>query len=116
MITYMLSASEAIKNARMRAGLSQRELAGRLGTTQSAIARLESPRSNPTVATLERILDATGHQLVLAATRKVSGVDETLIAEQLKLSPRERLARFEGFNRDVRRLMLAGERARGVST
>ena len=109
----MLSAREAIRNARTRAGLSQRELAERLGTTQSAVARLEGPRSNPTVATLERVLNATGHRLVLAAARREPGVDETQIAEQLMLSPRDRLSRFESFNGDLRRLMVAGEHARG---
>lgn len=111
----MLSSAEAVKGARIRAGLSQRELARRLNTTQSAIARLESTRSNPTVATLERVLDATGHRLMLASARKESGIDESLIQAQLKLSPAERLARFEAFNADVRRLMLAGERTRGKS-
>lgn len=115
MIAYMSSAAESIKNARTRAGISQRELAQRLGTTQSAIARLESARANPTVATLERVLDATGHRLVLAASRKQNGVDETLIARQLRFTPSERLTRFEGFNSDVRRLMVAGARARGHS-
>jgi transcriptional regulator with XRE-family HTH domain len=109
----MLSAAEAIRNARVRAGLTQRELAERVGTTQSAIARLEASGSNPTVATLERVLDATDHRLVLASARKGPGVDETLIREQLRLLPRERLRSFESTNRETRRLMLAGARARG---
>ncbi|MBV8956736.1 MAG: helix-turn-helix domain-containing protein, partial [Solirubrobacterales bacterium] len=54
----MLSASDEIRYARIRAGITQRELARRLGTTQSAIARLESANSNPTVATLQRVLNA----------------------------------------------------------
>jgi transcriptional regulator with XRE-family HTH domain len=113
MITFMVSAAEEIRNARLRARISQRELAKRLGTSQSAIARLESEGSNPTVATIERALDATGHRLMLAAARKEPGIDESLIREQLKLTPEERLRRFEAFNKDVRKLMLAGARARG---
>src|ERR1700683_442216 len=72
----IMMASEAIRNARIRAGITQTELARRLGTTQSAVARLEAPDSNPTVATLERALTATGHRLLLAAARAEPGVDE----------------------------------------
>jgi DNA-binding XRE family transcriptional regulator len=41
--------------ARMRAKLSQVELAERMGTSQSAIARLESGKANPSLATLRRL-------------------------------------------------------------
>ncbi|HEY5318533.1 MAG TPA: helix-turn-helix transcriptional regulator [Solirubrobacteraceae bacterium] len=108
-----MTASEAIKNARIRAGLTQAELAKRLGTTQSAIARLETPGANPTVTTLERALAETGHRLLLVAARSEPGVDETLIANRLRLSPGDRLKSFESFNRDARQIMLAGQRARG---
>jgi transcriptional regulator with XRE-family HTH domain len=108
-----MTASEAIRNARIRAGITQTELARRLGTTQSAVARLEAPNANPTVSTVERALEATGHRLLLAAARSEPGVDETLIANRLRLSPADRLKSFESFNRDARKIMLAGQRARG---
>jgi transcriptional regulator with XRE-family HTH domain len=98
----------------MRTGLTQADLAARLGTTQSAVARLEAPGSNPTVATLERLLEATGHTLVLAATNAGSGVDKTLIADRLELTPAERLRSFESFSAETRKLMLAGRRARAT--
>lgn len=82
----MSTAAETIRSARLRAGLTQRELAERLGTTQSAIARLEAADSNPTVSTLERVLDATGHRMFLAASRAGPGVDETLIAQRMRRS------------------------------
>ena len=107
----MVSASETVRGARVRAGLTQAELATRLGTTQSAVARLEAPGSNPTVTTLERVLEATGHRLVLAATNAESGVDKTLIADRLELTPAERLRSFESFSAETRKLMLAGRRA-----
>ena len=93
--------------------MTQAEVAGRLGTTQSAIARLESPGSNPTVGTLERVLEATGHRLVLAAASVERGVDDTMIADRLRMTPSERLKSFEDFSSDIRRLMLAGRRSRG---
>ena len=55
-------ASEVIA-ARTRAGLSQAQLAERMETSQSAIARLESGRSTPSVRTLARLAAATGTKL-----------------------------------------------------
>jgi len=46
--------------ARLRAGLSQTELATRMGTSQSAVARLESGQSLPSTKTLLRYAKATG--------------------------------------------------------
>lgn len=51
--------------ARARAGLSQAELAARMGTTQSTIARLESGRSLPSMRTLSRYAVATGSKAVV---------------------------------------------------
>lgn len=50
----------AVIGARVAAGLTQAELASRMRTTQSAIARLESGRRMPSVKTLLRIAEATG--------------------------------------------------------
>ena len=49
--------------ARTRAGLTQQELADRMGTTQPVIARLESGRQKPTTKTLERFAKATGSRV-----------------------------------------------------
>jgi ribosome-binding protein aMBF1 (putative translation factor) len=57
-------ASELIR-ARARAGLSQAELAERMGTSQSAIARLESGRTLPSAKTLIRFAEATGSKVEL---------------------------------------------------
>lgn len=46
--------------ARQRAGLSQSELAARMGTSQSTIARLESGHTLPSTKTLLRLAKATG--------------------------------------------------------
>ncbi len=53
----------AVAKARARAGLSQAELAKRMKTTQSAVARLESGRGLPSTRTLSRFAKATGHRL-----------------------------------------------------
>ncbi len=49
--------------ARMRAHLSQAEVANLMGTTESAVSRLESGRVKPSTRTLERYAKATGHKL-----------------------------------------------------
>jgi ribosome-binding protein aMBF1 (putative translation factor) len=52
--------SAELVRARLRAGLSQAELAVRMGTSQSAIARLESGQALPSTKTLLRFAEATG--------------------------------------------------------
>ena len=54
---------EAMIRARRDAKLTQAELAEKIGTTQSAIARLEAGRVSPSISTLRRYAEATGHQL-----------------------------------------------------
>lgn len=54
---------EAIIIARRDAKLTQAELAERIASTQSAIARLEAGRGSPSIATLRRYAEATGRQL-----------------------------------------------------
>ena len=49
--------------ARTGAGLTQAQLARRMKTTQSVVARLESGRVHPSTKTLERIARATGTRL-----------------------------------------------------
>ena len=53
----------AVAKARARSGLIQAELAKRMKTTQSTIARLESGRGKPSTRTLDRFAKATGHRL-----------------------------------------------------
>jgi transcriptional regulator with XRE-family HTH domain len=106
------SPASIIRTARWQAGLSQAQLATRLGVSQAAVARLESPRSNPTVRTLDNALKALGRRLVLE-TQAQRGIDETLVFEQLKLEPAQRLTRLEDMYVWGRELTLAGARARG---
>ena len=55
--------------ARDRAGLTQAELAERMNTTQSTIARLESGRALPSMRTLARFAEATGSRAVVRLER-----------------------------------------------
>ncbi len=55
--------ASAILAARARAGLTQDQLAKRMGTTQAVIARWEGGRVKPSTRTLERLAEATGMRL-----------------------------------------------------
>ncbi len=55
-----------IHELREKRGLSQRELAERLGTTQSAAARLEAGNVSPSLPTLDRVAEALGVELVVS--------------------------------------------------
>ncbi len=54
---------EELVRARTKANLSQAELAKRIGTTQSAIARLEGGGVSPSLSALRRYAEATGSKL-----------------------------------------------------
>jgi ribosome-binding protein aMBF1 (putative translation factor) len=55
--------AHAVIGARVSAGLTQEQLAQRMDTTQSVIARLEGGRTRPSTHTLERLATATGTRL-----------------------------------------------------
>ena len=80
---------ELIRAARAEAGLTQVELAERLGTTQSAIARWESGRDVPRLDKFDQILRACGIELDLRF-RRHSDVDRALIRHHLAISPSSR--------------------------
>lgn len=55
--------AQALIEARTRAGLSQTQLAHRMKTSQSYIARIESGKVRPSSGALERFARATGSRL-----------------------------------------------------
>lgn len=55
--------ASALIKARGDAGMTQEQVAKAMGTTQAAVARLESGRSTPSTRTLKRFADATGARL-----------------------------------------------------
>jgi transcriptional regulator with XRE-family HTH domain len=86
-----------IREARQRAGLTQRELAQRARKAQSEIAKIERGRRDPTVTTLERLVRAAGYDLKIQLV-PYDDHDERLVADHLKLTPAERLAAVDDFN------------------
>ena len=90
--------------------MSQRQLAIRAGTTQSAISRIESGRLSPAVETLARLLDLLGEELVLESRPIDYGHDRAMLRANLRLRPEERLERATRLARSVREMQRAGRR------
>jgi len=59
-MTPEFAVAKTLIAARVKAGLTQEEVAERMGTTQSVIARLEAGNSLPSMKSLYRYADATG--------------------------------------------------------
>ncbi len=83
--------------------MSQKSLATRASTTQSAISRIERDRVSPSVATLRELLYLLGEDLEIGASGRDSGVDRTLNAKNLALTPSQRVKRGLAFAEFVRR-------------
>lgn len=62
--------SRALAERREQLGLTQASVAKRMGTTQSALARLESGETDPRIGTLERYALTVGAELVLRPKAK----------------------------------------------
>jgi len=100
----MYAAAHLIRETRTARGLTQTELGRRLGISQAAVAQLEQPGANPTVARLDEVLRAAGRRLELSDVPLSGNVDETLLARNLRLTPAERLAAFETAHRELDQL------------
>ena len=63
---------DLVHRLRAEAGLTQAELAYRMGTTQSAIARMERGGTRPTLETLEKLANAVGSELLVGVGENLS--------------------------------------------
>jgi transcriptional regulator with XRE-family HTH domain len=89
-----MTAWAILREARARAGLSQRALARRAGVAQSEIARIEAGRQEPAYRRLERLVRAAGFDLRVELAPH-DDHDERLIEEMLALPVEQRLAALE---------------------
>lgn len=80
---------QVIREARIAAGLSQRALAQRAGSTQAAISRYERGLASPSVETLERLVRGAG--ATVEASLGGPPPDVALIRSRLALTPAQRL-------------------------
>jgi len=95
-----------VREARRRAGLSQAQLAERVGTTQSAIARIERGTTEPSFARVVDLVAATGLSLV-PQMLEPDGSDWSLAVDNLRLSLDARVRR----HRSALRFAQAGREA-----
>lgn len=96
-------ASDLLKAARERAGLSQRELARKAKTAQSVVARIELGTTSPSLSTLTGLLAAAGFELA-ADLRPRPRVDRSQLDDVpriLALTPAERIREVGLVNRFV---------------
>jgi transcriptional regulator with XRE-family HTH domain len=82
-----------LQEARLRAGLTQHQLAERTGRDRAVIARWEQEAVAPSLETLVDLLRACGFDLELVLVPYETDRDERLVAN-LKLSPERRLERL----------------------
>jgi transcriptional regulator with XRE-family HTH domain len=81
---------DLLREARLRAGLTQKQLATRAGTSQSAIARWESGAVQPSFERLRELIRAAGLEL----TYGLANYDDSLdyfIEQRLRLTPQQRV-------------------------
>lgn len=83
--------AELVRRTRLVAGLTQRRLAIRAGTTKTAISRLEAGHVSPTAETLERLLLCLGYRLQLTAVPLAPRTDVSQLDAVADLTPSQRL-------------------------
>jgi transcriptional regulator with XRE-family HTH domain len=103
---------ELIKERRLKHGLTQRRLAHRAGTSQSAIARIESGREEVTWQRLRLLLLVMGEQPVLGSEPLPGRYDAWDVLEQRRLPAETRFANGVAFNELGGDLAAAGTAAR----
>jgi uncharacterized protein len=74
MVTASVDSGALLREARIRAGLSQTELAARAGVAQSVISVYESGQRQPSLRTLAGLIEATGYRIDLRLRMDPSGL------------------------------------------
>ncbi len=107
-----------LAEVRRRHGLTQRALAERAGTTQTSISRIERDQVSPSVATLNRLLEALGETLALQSVPLASPPPGggnvpigQLRADFENYTPAERLQQAIVLSRTATKLAAAHSRA-----
>ncbi|HYS26325.1 MAG TPA: helix-turn-helix transcriptional regulator [Vicinamibacterales bacterium] len=90
-----MSAGRFVRTARLRSGLTQRQLARKARVPQPMISLIESGKQDPRYRMLARLLRASGVDLDLVPLAG-QGVDRTQFVETLKLTPTQRVRRALG--------------------
>jgi hypothetical protein len=117
MKTEQAIAAIVLRDARLRARLSQTELARRAGVAQSVISAYEAGRREPSLATLTRMVNATGHTIKLDLEENevaIRGIPDTPIGRRLRRNRSALLA--VAARHGAKNLRVFGSVARGEET
>jgi uncharacterized protein len=102
-----------LRRARLRAGLSQAELAARAGVAQSVISAYEAGRRQPALSTLTRLIEAAGYDLVVDIRRKPRRLGRLSGPVGRKVRRKRRKLVAAAAAHDVTNLRVFGSVARG---
>jgi transcriptional regulator with XRE-family HTH domain len=103
-----------IREARLRAGLTQRALAERMGTSQPAVARWENGRQEPGFDTVVKALQACGFDLDVRLTLRDDS-DERFFVQYRAMTLEDRLQsllNMLAFEREAHRALRVGRHGR----
>src|SRR5262245_38521449 len=108
--------ASVIRDARHRAGMSQAELARRAGVAQPVISAYENGRREPGLRMLTKLIEASGHELVIdvVATSSARRLPETVTGRRLRRHRRSIIAAAE--RRGATNVRVFGSVARGEDT
>jgi transcriptional regulator with XRE-family HTH domain len=106
---------DLLREARTGYGISQKELAIRANTTQSAISRIESGKSSPSFETLRELLRLLNADLILDAAARDTGIDATLNELNFGFSPSARIERGLGWADQILRIQRENDVAPGAN-
>ncbi|MGZ5307526.1 MAG: helix-turn-helix domain-containing protein [Actinomycetota bacterium] len=107
-----MDAARIVREARLRAGLSQRRLAALVGVSQPTIARIESGATRPSLARVSALVEACGLDLRISIMERDDS-DWSVASANLRLDPDGRVRQHQAALRFVRagREALSGARA-----
>jgi transcriptional regulator with XRE-family HTH domain len=107
---------DEILKARAEAGLTQAELAARIGTTQSVVARLETAmgKHSPSIGTLKRYASALGYRLQVRLVKEEDVIALKQMAHAVPVSADTLLARARALRRTTKGARVTGRRLKAL--
>jgi predicted nucleotidyltransferase/DNA-binding XRE family transcriptional regulator len=109
-----VNSASLLRVAREQSHLSQSDLARRAGVAQSVISAYESGRREPSLRTLARLVEATGHELaidVIPSPDRTLGLPDTPLGRRLRQRRRAIIQAAEA--RRAHNIRVFGSVARG---
>ena len=107
---------DEIFKARADAGFTQAELAARIGTTQSAVARLETAmgKHSPSIGTLKRYASALGYRLQVRLVKEEDVIARKQITHAVSVGADTLLARARALRRTTKGVRMTDRRLKSL--